>query len=248
MHPEGAHLRSLIPSRRPLLIHIPNVLTFLGLFFGTESIFSSINGHPLAAAYLITLASIIDTFDGAAARILHAYSAFGKHVDSLADSVTVGVAPAVLLYRVYFHSWHGVGAAVACCWTIAVISRLARFSAAPADPSYFAGLPSPPAANILSGSVLITDALWHRFADPWTIAILMAILTALMLSNVRVEKGGFFTPEQLIRSWRGRVVLLACFFAASVPWAAPFVVFSGLVILVLARELRHQIARAPAAT
>jgi hypothetical protein len=58
-----------------------------------------------------------------------------------------------------------------------------------------------------------------------------------MLSKIRVEKGAFFTPERIVRSWRGRAFLLAVVFTAVLPWAAPFVVFSTMLILVIAREL-----------
>ena len=221
---------------------MPNALTIAGLFFGCEAVFSALNGRLLASAYLITLASIIDIFDGAAARLLHSYSSIGKQLDSIADTVTVGVAPTILLYQAYFRPWHALGVAVAISWTLAVALRLARFNAARPDPSYFCGLPSPPAANILSGSLPFSEVLWHHFFNPWVVVALMAVLAVLMLSNVRVEKGGFFSPEQLVHSGRGRLALAACLYAALVPWSAPFVVFSGLVVLVLIREARRRVA------
>ncbi|MDA8297081.1 MAG: CDP-alcohol phosphatidyltransferase family protein [Actinomycetota bacterium] len=237
------HYSSHIQIRQRVLSSLPNALTIAGLFFGCEAVFSAINGRLLASAYLITLASIIDVFDGAAARLLGSYSSIGKQLDSIADTVTVGIAPTVLLYEAYFRPWHALGVAVAICWTLAVATRLARFNAAPPDPSYFRGLPSPPAANILSGSVPFSQVVWHHFFNPWIAVALMVVLAVLMLSNVRVEKGGFFSPEQLVRSGRGRLALLACLYAALVPWSAPFVVFSGLVVLVLIREARRRVAR-----
>ena len=83
---------------------------------------------------------------------------------------------------------------------------------------------------------------WHYFFNPRVVVVLMAVLAVLMLSKVRVEKGGFFSAEQLVRSGWGRLALAGCLYAALVPWSAPFVVFSGLVVLVLIREARRRAA------
>jgi phosphatidylserine synthase len=76
------------------------------------------------------------------------------------------VAPAVLVYAVYFKNWGG-GFLIASAWTVAVLMRLAYFqTTGKSDPLYFVGLPSPPAADILTGFVLLISGIWHRYPYP----------------------------------------------------------------------------------
>jgi CDP-diacylglycerol--serine O-phosphatidyltransferase len=221
----------------------PNAITMGSLVLGVLAIQNAFQGQYAASAYLIVLASIVDTFDGLAARLLHATSAFGKHLDTLSDAVTVGVAPGILVYAVYFKGWPG-GGLIAAGWTAAVLARLAYFQATEArDPLYFIGLPSPPAADILVGFVLLSSRVWHHYPYPWLVLALMVLLSFLMVSKLRVEKGAFFTPERIVRTWRGRAFLLGVVFAAVLPWAAPFVVFSTMLILATIRELLVRIRK-----
>jgi CDP-diacylglycerol---serine O-phosphatidyltransferase len=222
---------------------VPSAITMASLVLGMLAIQSAFQGQFAASAYLIVFATVVDTVDGFAARLLHATSAFGKYLDTLSDAVTVGVAPGVLVYAVYFKGW-AAGGLIAAGWTAAVLARLAYFQATEAsDPLYFIGLPSPPAADILVGFVLLSSRVWHRYPYPWLVLALMALLSFLMVSKLRVEKGAFFTPERLVRTWRGRAFLLGFVFAAVLPWAAPFVVFSTMLILVIARELLARIRK-----
>lgn len=217
---------------------VPTAITVCGLLLGMRAILYAFQGHVAASAYFIAAATIVDTLDGAAARLLRAGSAFGQHMDTLTDAVSVGVAPAVLLYVVYFKGWGGGGVVIASGWTVAVLARLAYFETTEErDPLYFVGLPSPPAANMLSGFVLFSSRVWHHYPYAWLVVALMVTLSFLMLSKLRVEKGAFFTPVRIIRSWPGRVALLAVIFAAVYPWAAPFVISITLVILVISRDL-----------
>ena len=216
----------------------PNAITVGGLLLGMRAILYAFQGQLAASAYFIIFASIVDVFDGAVARLLHATSPFGKHLDALSDAVTVGVAPAVLLYAAYFKNWGAVGVVIASGWTVAVLARLAYFQVTvERDPLYFVGLSSPVAADILVGFVLFSSRIWHRYPYSWLVLVLIVVLSFLMLSNLRVEKAAFFTPERAVRSWRGRAALLGIVFAAVFPWAAPFVIFSTVVILVIFREL-----------
>jgi CDP-diacylglycerol--serine O-phosphatidyltransferase len=217
---------------------VPTAITVGGLLLGMRAILYAFQGDVAASAYLIAVAAIVDTLDGAAARLLRAGSAFGEHMDTLSDAVSVGVAPAVLLYVVYFKGWGGVGVVIASGWTVSVLARLAYFaSTEERDPLYFVGLPSPPAANMLSGFALFSSHVWHRYPYAWLVLALMIALSFLMLSKLRVEKGAFFTPVRIAWSWPGRIALLAVIFAAVYPWAAPFVISSTLVILVVSRDL-----------
>lgn len=217
---------------------VPSAITIGGLLLGMQAILYAFQGRVVASAYFITFATIVDILDGAAARLLHAGSTFGQHMDTLSDAVTVGVAPAVLLYAVYFKGWGAVGGVIASGWTISVLARLAYFeSTEERDPLYFVGLPSPPAANVIAGFVVFSSRIWHHYPYPWLILGMMVTLSFLMLSHLRVEKGAFFTPGRIVRSWPGRAVFIAIIFAAVYPWAAPFVISATFVILVICRDL-----------
>lgn len=215
---------------------VPNAMTIGGLLLGMRAIDYAFQGQLVASAYMIGFAGIIDALDGAAARLLNAQSAFGKYLDTLSDAVTVGVAPAVLLYAVYFRSWGGIGVILMSGWAVAVLARLAYFqSTEDRDPAYFTGLPSPLASNILSGFVLFSAHVWHRFPYSWLVVTLMVVFAVLMLSRLKVEKGAFFTPDRLIRSWQGRAALGGVVLAGVYPWACQIVAFSTVVILALGR-------------
>jgi CDP-diacylglycerol--serine O-phosphatidyltransferase len=212
-------------------------MTIGGLVLGMRAIAYAFQGRLVPSAYMIGFAGVIDALDGGAARLLNAQSLFGKYLDTLSDAVTVGVAPAVLLYAVYFRAWGGFGFLLTAGWAVAVLARLAYFQATEdSDPAYFTGLPSPLASNILTGFVLFSAHVWHHFPYIWLVVALMALFSYLMLSKLRVEKGAFFTPERLVRSWQGRAALLGVVLTAIWPWACQIVVFSTVVVLALLRE------------
>jgi CDP-diacylglycerol--serine O-phosphatidyltransferase len=80
--------------------HIPNFITSLNLLSGSLSVFLSFEGFPILAAYLVFLAAIFDFLDGFLARALKAYSEMGKELDSLADLISFGLAPAVIMFNI----------------------------------------------------------------------------------------------------------------------------------------------------
>ena len=79
--------------------HIPNTITCLNLLFGCFSIVYALKGNLIFASYFIGVAAIFDFLDGLAARILKTYSAIGKELDSLADVVSFGVAPGIIVFQ-----------------------------------------------------------------------------------------------------------------------------------------------------
>lgn len=215
---------------------LPSAVTYLALLLGMLALGQVLDGDPVSAAWLVCLAGIVDLVDGAVARTMHVTSDFGRHLDSLSDAVAVGVTPAALLYTVFFHDWGVLGLLVATGWTAAVVTRLARFDADPApDPDYFVGLPSPLAASVVAGYVVFADHLWGEPRHPGLVLLLVVVLAALMLSRLRCEKAGWFTPHNTIGTWRGRGLLLLMIGVALWPWAYAFVLFGTVVVLMLVR-------------
>src|SRR5437763_13251900 len=148
---------------------IPTSFTILNLFFGFRCIVFSTRaleaiaaGHGSFASELfetaclsLLFAAIFDTFDGLVARQLGATSEFGKEYDSLADVVTFGAAPAVLMFAWGLHELHNLGAGIAFIFLVAVSLRLARFNVmtGKTDYRYFVGLPSPAGALTIASIV-----------------------------------------------------------------------------------------------
>jgi CDP-diacylglycerol--serine O-phosphatidyltransferase len=180
---------------------IPTSLTLLNLFFGFRAIIyatrameamtagrigSSVDFFQTACLSLL-IAAVFDTFDGMIARQLNATSEFGKEYDSLADVVTFGAAPAVLVYAWGLHVFEKLGGGIAFLFLAAVSLRLARFNVmtGKTDYRYFVGLPSPAGALTLASMIFyapvpVTD---RRFA---IIVMLLTIATAFsMVSPVR---------------------------------------------------------------
>jgi CDP-diacylglycerol--serine O-phosphatidyltransferase len=85
--------------------HIPNLLTCGNLFCGCLAITSAFNGNLIGTAYLVGIAAVLDFFDGFVARLLKVGGELGKQLDSLADMVTFGVVPGVVMYHLLGHSW-----------------------------------------------------------------------------------------------------------------------------------------------
>jgi CDP-diacylglycerol--serine O-phosphatidyltransferase len=191
------------PSR--LLLHsalrlLPNFLTLCAILCGLTSIRLSAEGELGWAAGAIFAAAALDAADGFAARRLSAVTAIGAELDSLADCVNFGAAPAMLLY---WHSLHLLGEAgwlIAGLYVLATAMRLARFNVQSKEPgeapgmNWFYGLPSTGAA---AGAV-IADLAVNALFEPETASVIVAgsalAASVLMLSALRVpapfKRGG----------------------------------------------------------
>ena len=176
--------------RRQGIYLLPNLFTTGGLFAGFYGIIAAFRGDFESAAIAIFVAAVFDGLDGRIARLTNTSSKFGAEYDSLADMVSFGVAPALVMY-----SW-GLGHLGKFGWSAAFIYvacgalRLARFNTQidTADKNYFTGLASPAAASILASAVWVCHDLgWEGTSIPYEMAVLMALLTAitgfLMMAN-----------------------------------------------------------------
>ena len=142
--------------------HIPNVLTLLNLLCGTIAIIFAVNNHFVAAALFVFLGIFFDFFDGFIARKLNVQSDLGVQLDSLADMVTSGVVPGIIMYKLLFLTldapemtsewsstfhWSSVKLpllpVVGLCITLASAYRLAKFNIDEDQQTYFKGLPTP---------------------------------------------------------------------------------------------------------
>ena len=152
---------------------LPALMTLSNLLCGFASVVYSTRGDFDTAAVLIGVAMIVDTLDGFFARLTHSQSAFGAELDSLADVVSFGVAPAILAFTWGLWSLGRLGWAAGFIYVAAAAMRLARFniqSVTAADKRYFAGLPSPAAASVTASTV---------FLYPWGVQDYRVALLAL---------------------------------------------------------------------
>jgi CDP-diacylglycerol--serine O-phosphatidyltransferase len=166
---------------------LPNLFTTAALFCGFYAVVSAMHGNFGYAAVAIFWAMFLDGMDGRVARMTNTQSAFGEQYDSLADMVSFGVAPALVVFSWVLHDLGRWGWAAAFIYTACAALRLARFNTqiGVVDKKYFMGLASPAAASVIAATVWV----WSDIKPDGVWAVLIAIVTALagllMVSNFR---------------------------------------------------------------
>lgn len=166
---------------------LPNLFTTAGLFAGFYAIMQAQLGHFEAACLAIYAAMIMDTIDGRLARLTNTMSAFGSEYDSLADMVSFGVAPALVMYEFAFTEWGRVGSLVAFVYVACAALRLARFNVAQSDDKHhFIGVPSPGAAALVASLIWVCiDSGRSGAAMSPYLLVFMSLIALAMVSNIR---------------------------------------------------------------
>jgi CDP-diacylglycerol--serine O-phosphatidyltransferase len=173
-------------ARRGVYV-LPALFTVGNIFCGWLSMDAAQGGAFDRAAMLVFLAAILDGLDGRVARMTGTSSAFGEQLDSLADVVSFGVAPAVLVYKWALSDFDRGGLFVAFLFVVCGACRLARFNVQVhvVDKRYFVGLPIPSAACVLCGLIwVLPDPLPTREAKA-AFLVVTGILGYLMVSTIR---------------------------------------------------------------
>jgi CDP-diacylglycerol--serine O-phosphatidyltransferase len=166
---------------------LPNLVTLLGMLAGMFALVSVMNGRFITGAWAILLAAVFDGLDGKVARLVNGASEFGVQLDSLADLVSFGVAPAVLVYHWQFVPHKQLGMMVMFLYVACGALRLARFNVQSKriSSAFFMGLPVPAAAAVIASSVLfihhlkITDELLSIIS-----LCMVVLLSFLMVSTI----------------------------------------------------------------
>ena len=151
----GQEVEAVVRKRRKGIYILPNLFTLAALFSGFYAIVMAINGRFEQSALGVFSAMIFDSLDGRVARMTNTQSAFGEQMDSLADMVSFGAAPALIVYVWALKElgrWGWIAAFVYCA---CAALRLARFNVntGVVDKRYFQGLPSPAAAALVMGFI-----------------------------------------------------------------------------------------------
>lgn len=187
----GAEVVSLrqLSTKEKLRVTAPSMFTAANMACGFSAVPLAFNDHSLWAAALMTLAIVMDIADGAVARLVGATSPFGVQLDSLADLISFGLAPAVLVYTWVLPEWPVVAWCAAYLWLACAAFRLARFNFTidpHADKRYFIGMPSPGAAAVVIATVVALDTPELKVGPGILLPALVSVVPALlMVSTVR---------------------------------------------------------------
>lgn len=212
------------PRYVPLRRLVPNFITTAALCCGLASLHFAVKEDWNRALILVTLAAVLDALDGRAARLLRVSSPFGATLDSLADFISFGVAPAFLLYKWQLHDAAEPLGLIACIvFALCNALRLARFTAmdkkgkgSPWGSGYFIGMPAPSAA----GAVLIPLFLDVSKKD-WSLPTWLVLVHTLLIAALMVSRVPMFSMKKMKISRR---------------WAVPLMVLFGAIVIAAARD------------
>jgi len=167
---------------------LPNLMTTLALFAGFYAVIAGMNGQYELGAIAVFVAMVFDGLDGRIARMTNSPSAFGAEYDSLADMVSFGLAPALLVYQWALQDFGKLGWLIAFIYSVGAALRLARFNTQVgiADKRYFQGLPSPAAAALLAGFIWMIETNQIETGIESVVVLILTLLSGLMMvSNIR---------------------------------------------------------------
>jgi len=226
----GPRLR--LPKRRfrriPVRTLVPNVITLLALCAGLTAIRMAFENRYVLALAAIVFAAFLDGIDGRLARFLKGTSRFGAELDSLADFVNFGVAPALILYFWGLHDLKSAGWIAAMVFAICAALRLARFNVMVDDPdkpawasNFFVGVPAPAGAiTVLLPIYVALLGLPRSEILTWLTLVYTLAIASLMVSRLPVFSGkrvGTRVPPEMV----GPAVVVAVLFIAlliAYPW------------------------------
>ena len=196
----GARIKKRFPLKKPIPVRllIPNLITLMGLSAGLTAIRMGIEHRYELAIAMIFIAAILDALDGRVARMLKASSRFGAELDSLADFVNFGVAPAIIIFTWALDGLRSIGWIAVLIYTLCAALRLARFNVALDDedaPSwtknFFTGIPAPAAA------IVVLLPLYFSFLGVQGVEVLkpLILLHVLFVGLMMVSKVPTFSGK-----------------------------------------------------
>jgi CDP-diacylglycerol--serine O-phosphatidyltransferase len=198
--------------RRIIRLHklLPNLLTLMALAAGMSAIQFAVRGMWEQAAFAIVVAAVLDSLDGATARLIKASSDFGAQLDSLSDFLSFGVAPAFILYIWVLDDAGKVGWIAVLVFAIATALRLARFNVMQAQShtrpvwarGFFAGVPAPAGAGLALTPLFIWNQSedWspvHDFFSDFSAGTPLIALWTILVAGLMVSRIPTFSTKQL---------------------------------------------------
>ena len=224
----------MLPPRRrrrrlraqPLIHLVPNIFTVLSLCAGLTSIRYALDHDFELAVILIVVAGVFDGLDGRSARLLKITSKLGAELDSLADFLSFGVAPAILVYLWSLNQVKAIGWALALLFATCCALRLARFNTElevadrpPWMSRFFTGMPAPAAAGCAIIPLLTSFALQADWPRAWVLNAIVLVFVALMMVS-RVPTFSIKTVVVRVKP----------------DWVLPTLIFVGMFVAALSSE------------
>lgn len=230
--------------------HIPNFITSLNLLCGCLAIVSAFNSNLIWASYLVAIAAVLDFLDGFAARLLKVHSEIGKQLDSLADMVTFGVVPAVIVFHLLKNNSSEYPFIQSNLWiqylpfSIAVFSalRLAKFNIDTRQADLFIGVPTPANTILIASFPLIIQSdnfLTPVLLNPYfliSLSFLMSYLLVAELPLFALKFKNFHWADNKTRfCFLGISLLLLILFHVI---AIPFIIFLYIFLSLIDNRLK----------
>ncbi len=209
--PRISHGERAVPSRRSRGLSVravaPNAITAAALCFGLTGIRFATDGLWGMAVLAVIVAGLLDGIDGRIARLLKAQSRFGAELDSLADSLSFGVAPALIIFMWSLQELPRLGWFAALALALCCMLRLARFNAQideDEQPHKSAGFLTGVPAPVGAGLAFLPLYLWMAsgeeiFRNPVLVAIWIVLMAFLMISNLATLSWTSIKPDRSIR-------------------------------------------------
>lgn len=216
----------------------PGTFTMGNIVCGFLAILSAFEGEITTACWLIILAGFLDGLDGKIARLAGTSSRFGVELDSLADFLSFGIAPAIIVHVAKLHSMGKWGWVISAVFIMAACYRLARFNllAESEEKREFIGLPAPGAALALVSFVIFSFHLWGKLEYGQYLVSMVILFSALMVSQIEYDA----MPDRF-NTRKNRIKLLFILLAAVAALARPrlllFPIFSIYIIIGVVREI-----------
>lgn len=238
--PSGPGAEERLPGGLTLRGLVPNAITAAALCAGLTGIRFAITGDFRMAVAAVIFAGVLDGIDGRIARLLKAQSRFGAELDSLADNVSFGVAPALVLFMWSLKEVPRFGWFAALAFAVCMALRLARFNARidlPDEPrkqaGFLTGVPAPVGAGLAFLPMylsFVTDQ--PVFADPRLVGVWLAMIAVLVISSVPTLSWARLRPR---RSIRLEMIALAGLLVAALltePWLTLIAICAAYLLLV----------------
>jgi CDP-diacylglycerol--serine O-phosphatidyltransferase len=222
--------------------HLPNAITCANLFSGCIGIVLAFQGESIAAAYAIFLSAIFDFFDGLASRVLKSFSGIGKDLDSLADIVSFGVLPAVIMYQLFLQA-HQIKISsylnfIAFLIPVFSALRLAKFNIDTRQSENFIGLPTPANAILIASFPLILDHHNRYFTpyllNPYVLSGFVIVMCSLLVVEVPMMSLKFKNRDFNENIFRYLLLLFSAILILFFKFAAvPVVIFIYITLSII---------------
>jgi len=231
------------PDRRKISDYkgiVPGTFTMGNVVCGFLAILSAFEGNTTTACWFIVLAGFLDALDGKVARLSGTTSQFGVELDSLADFLSFGVAPAVLVYSIKLNTLGKWGWMISIVFIMAASYRLARFNllADTEEKKDFLGLPVPVAAFALVSYIIFSFKMWGQLEYGELLVSMIILLAMLMVSQVRYE----FMPDRF-DSRQNRIKLIIALVVIPIIIIKPRLILFPLVSLYILYGLIRELYR-----